>query len=205
VGSQPAVTNPLRVLVVDDNRDQADTTALLVRCWGFEVQVAYDGTQALEATCAYRPHVLLVDIGMPAMDGYSLARGLRGAGLTEAVLVAVTGYADEAHRRQGQEAGFDHYLVKPVEPGELQSLLALVRKARDLGQAGSDLLRATDAAGLRGADIQQLGQVRGLEDPVDLRPGVVEPQFAADCSHLPVQGDELGQPDAGHKPHLAQV
>src|SRR6516164_2779751 len=114
----------LLVLVVDDNTDAADSLGLLVRMWGHDVRVAYDGAGILETAAAYRPDAILLDIGLPRVDGYCLARQIRQQpDLQGILLVAVTGYADEEHRALSQEAGFDHYLVKPVEPDELQNLL----------------------------------------------------------------------------------
>jgi CheY-like chemotaxis protein len=118
---------PLRtlcVLVVDDCRDATNSLSMLVRLWGHEVRVAYSGRAALALAVADRPDVLLLDIAMPGMDGCELARRIRlHPSLDDSVLVAVTGYADEAHRRLGRAAGFDRYLVKPVEPAAMEELL----------------------------------------------------------------------------------
>jgi PAS domain S-box-containing protein len=115
----------LRVLVVDDNADQADSAALLLRVSGHEVRVAYSGPTALEVAVDYRPDLVLMDIGLPGMDGYEVARRLRQQpGLQETVLVAVTGYGQESDRQRSQEAGFDHHLVKPVDMQALEAVLA---------------------------------------------------------------------------------
>jgi signal transduction histidine kinase len=114
-----------RVLVVDDNADAADSLALLLRVDGHEVRVAYDGPAALQEAAAFRPEVVLLDIGLPRMDGYEVARRLRGqAELKEALLVAVTGYGQDEDRRRAEEAGFDAHLVKPTDPAVLHELLA---------------------------------------------------------------------------------
>jgi two-component system CheB/CheR fusion protein len=114
----------LRLLVVDDNSDAADTLGLLLGLWGHEVRVARNGPEALEAAPAFCPDVALVDIGLPGMDGYTLAGHLRQHPvLAEVVLIAVTGLADQAHRRRSKEEGFYLHLVKPVEPEELQTIL----------------------------------------------------------------------------------
>lgn len=115
----------LRVLVVDDNVDAADSIAMLIGIGGHRVQVAYDGPAALEMVPSFRPQVVLLDIGMPGMDGYQVARRLRQdpAG-REAMLVAMTGWGQEEDRRQSKEAGFDRHLVKPAEPAVLEELLA---------------------------------------------------------------------------------
>jgi DNA-binding response OmpR family regulator len=123
-------------LVADDNRDAADTLAHLVRLWGHDTRVAYDGTSALDLTLRYRPEVALLDVAMPGCNGNRLAVQLRARpGLRGALLMAVSGFPDEAHRRRSLEAGFDRYLVKPVEPGCLEELLTLRLEARRLRAA----------------------------------------------------------------------
>jgi two-component system CheB/CheR fusion protein len=114
-----------RVLVVDDNVDAADSIALLLRLGGHEVRVAHDGPTALLIARAFRPQVVFLDIGMPGMDGYEVARRLRREpGPQPALLVALTGWGHDEDRRRSQEAGFDHHLVKPVDPAALVQLLA---------------------------------------------------------------------------------
>ena len=114
-----------RVLVVDDNADAAESIGVLLQLWGHEVRLAHSGEEALQAVSDFHPHVVLLDIGLPVMDGYEVARRLRRElGGEEAVVVALTGYGQESDRRQAQEAGFDHHLTKPVEPEALQELLA---------------------------------------------------------------------------------
>ena len=114
----------LLVLVVDDSRDCAESLALLVRLWGHEAVVAYDGPAALEAARSRTPDVVLLDIAMPKMDGYELARRLRQvAGLEEALFVAVSGHGNEADVRRCQEAGIDCHFLKPVDPAELEKAL----------------------------------------------------------------------------------
>ena len=114
-----------RVLVVDDNQDSSETLALLLRLQGHEVEVANDGPAALAKAAAFRPMLILLDIGMPGMDGYEVARRLRQTpGLENTVLTAVTGWGQEEDRRRTAEAGFDHHLVKPVEPQTLGKLVA---------------------------------------------------------------------------------
>jgi CheY-like chemotaxis protein len=121
----PATERALRVLLVDDNVDAAESLAMLLRLWGHEGTVANDAPAALRAAEAQSPEVALLDIGLPGMDGYELARRLRSQpGLGRAVLVALTGWGQEEDRRRSQEAGFDHHLVKPVDLSALQELLA---------------------------------------------------------------------------------
>jgi DNA-binding response OmpR family regulator len=129
-------TVPLRVLVADNDRDAADSLAQLVRLWGHDALVAYGGDAALEAAVAFRPEVAMLDVAMPGHDGNRLARQLRGRpGLRNALVVAVTGFADEVHRRVSLEAGFDRYLAKPVDPACLEALLELRCQARRLRRA----------------------------------------------------------------------
>jgi len=124
-----------RLLVVDDNRDAADSLALLLRLQGHEVHVAHDGPAALEALNGYRPEMVFLDIGMPGMDGYEVARRVRQMpGLEDVVLVALTGWGQKEDRRRTAEAGFDHHLVKPPEPQTLESLLTGLKRP-DVRQA----------------------------------------------------------------------
>src|SRR5262245_35005774 len=103
--------NRLHVLVVDDNRDAADSLCLLLRLWGYDCRVAYDGAAGLRAACDYQPDCWLLDIAMPGLDGYTLARRVRAQpSLVRAKLVALTAYSDETHVRRSQEAGFDLHL-----------------------------------------------------------------------------------------------
>jgi CheY-like chemotaxis protein len=113
-----------RVLIVEDNVDAAETLAELLDLWGYQVRVVHDGPMALEVAATYRPEIILLDIGLPEMDGYEVARRLRAAErLTGALLVALTGYGQEEHRREAIEAGFSRHLTKPVDPLRLQQLL----------------------------------------------------------------------------------
>ena len=126
-----AEPDPLRVLVVDDNRDAAESLAILMELWGNDVHRAFDGTQALEVSATHRPDVIFLDIGLPGMDGYEVAARLRELPATaRCVLVAVTGYGQEEDRRRSRRAGFDQHLVKPVAPEILQSLLRSLQSAR---------------------------------------------------------------------------
>jgi len=114
-----------RVLVVDDNQDSAETIAMLVELWGHQARIVHSGPAALEEAPGWRPEVVLLDIGLPGIDGYEVARRLRQEpAMAGALLVAMTGYGQERDRRMSSEAGFDHHLVKPVDPAVLQSLLA---------------------------------------------------------------------------------
>jgi signal transduction histidine kinase/ActR/RegA family two-component response regulator len=122
---QPSEGRALRVLVVDDNVDAAQSLAVLLNLWGHEVCTAHDGTTALQAAQTWRPEVVLLDIGLPGMDGHEVARRLRDLlGPDRPLLIALTGHAREDDRRRSQDAGFDRHLVKPVDPEILEVLLA---------------------------------------------------------------------------------
>ena len=115
----------LRILVVDDNKDAAESMAILLELWGHETLRAHDGAKALELGARYHADVIFLDIGLPGMDGYEVASRLREMPETAgAVLIAVTGYGQEEDRRRSRRAGFDRHLVKPVAPESLQRLLA---------------------------------------------------------------------------------
>lgn len=115
----------VRVLLVEDNSDAADSLAMLLELLGHHVRVAHDGVVALEVAPANVPDVMLVDIGLPGIDGYEVARRVRQhPELKHVVLVALTGYGREEDRRRALAAGFDYHLVKPVDPDLLQGLVA---------------------------------------------------------------------------------
>jgi CheY-like chemotaxis protein len=114
-----------RILVVDDMRDSADSLTMLLRLAGHEVVTAYDGEAGLDMARRWQPDVVLLDIGLPRLDGYEVARQLRrDTGLRKALVVAMTGYGKDEDRRRSQEAGFNAHLVKPVDLDELARLIA---------------------------------------------------------------------------------
>jgi CheY-like chemotaxis protein len=113
----------LRVLVVDDNVDAAETLADLFRALGHEVRTCHDGPSVRGVVASYRPHLMLLDIGLPEMDGYEVARQLRQEGLDPGLLVALTGYGQEGDRQRALEAGFAQHLIKPVSFATLRQLL----------------------------------------------------------------------------------
>jgi two-component system CheB/CheR fusion protein len=124
VSARPA-GRALRVVVVDDNVDAAESLALLLRCKGHEAFVAHEGRTALDLARSCKPDVILLDIGLPGLDGLEVCRRLRReAGLQQALLVAVSGYGKEEDRHHSQEAGFNAHLVKPVDLDQLDELLA---------------------------------------------------------------------------------
>lgn len=120
---------PLEVLVVDDNRDCADSTLELLGLWGHDGRAVYSGADALVAVERFRPDVFLLDIGLPRMSGYELARCLRPRFPT-ALLVAITGHAHGGYRKLCREAGFDLYLTKPVTLPDLQAVLRHEQRKR---------------------------------------------------------------------------
>jgi two-component system CheB/CheR fusion protein len=126
----PAVTGdaptvPRRILLADDNPDALESLALVLRLRGHEVFSAANGALALETAVRHMPEVALLDIGMPLLDGYEVARRIRAQEWGKAVtLVALTGWGQESDRRRSQEAGFDTHLVKPLDLDKLSALLA---------------------------------------------------------------------------------
>jgi signal transduction histidine kinase/CheY-like chemotaxis protein len=121
----PPTRPSLRVLVVDDNVDTVTTLAMLVQESGHEVRTAYDGSAVLEVALDYQPNVVLLDIGLPGLNGFEVGKQLRQQpALQNAVLVALTGYGRESDRQRSQEAGFDHHLVKPGDFGKVLQILA---------------------------------------------------------------------------------
>ena len=121
----PLPSPELRILIADDNRDSAESMRELLLLRGNEVAVAYDGEEALERAVAFSPDVVLLDIGMPKMNGYDVARQLRATSYgRDVMLIAMTGWGHEDDRLRSRTAGFDHHLVKPVDFVQLQKLLA---------------------------------------------------------------------------------
>ncbi|WP_437679291.1 hybrid sensor histidine kinase/response regulator [Sorangium sp. So ce131] len=121
---QPAPAASKRILVVDDNPDVAESLVMLLQSMGHQVRMVMSGPEALESAPAFRPEVVLLDIGLPGMDGYAVAREMRRRpGVEGALLVALSGYGQEEDRRLSYAAGFDHHLVKPVSRAELELLI----------------------------------------------------------------------------------
>jgi CheY-like chemotaxis protein len=122
---QPVATAPRRILVVDDDRDSVDTLAILLKVIGHEVHIARDGLEAIKVAATCQPHVILLDIGLPRLNGYEAARRIREQQRPRGVtLVALTGWGQEEDRRRSEEAGFDAHLIKPVDFVALTKLLA---------------------------------------------------------------------------------
>ena len=122
----PAAMTPLRILIVDDNRDSADMLAILLTSSGHETHLAHDGLAAVELAGRLQPDVILLDIGLPELNGYEAGRRIRRQqkDATRPLLVALTGWGQDEDRRKSEEAGFDAHLVKPVDDGVLRRLLA---------------------------------------------------------------------------------
>jgi CheY-like chemotaxis protein len=143
--------NRPRALVVDDVADTADSMAMLLGLWGYRTKVCYGGVAALEAARSYRPQVVLLDVGMPGTDGFQVALGLRAMpGLECTVVLGISGHTGAACRDLGVAAGFDQYLIKPVDPVYLQGLLA---RAVPLGRWSGSIVRLRE--GLGGSSLQE--------------------------------------------------
>jgi CheY-like chemotaxis protein len=123
----------LRILVVDDNRDSADSLSMILKARNNETRTAYDGEEALSIALEFEPDVVLLDIGLPQLDGYDTCRGLRSQpGGDRMVIFAQTGWGQVEDRRRTQEAGFDHHLVKPIELPGLFMILSEVERSKRL-------------------------------------------------------------------------
>jgi PAS domain S-box-containing protein len=128
-------TESRRVLVVEDDHDSAQSLAMLLKLWGHRVEVALDGTRALDSARSFGPEIVLLDIGIPGMDGYEVAGRLRSEHGADLKLVALTGYGREDDRKRAHDAGFDWHLTKPLEPPRLREMLARLDFGSD-GDAG---------------------------------------------------------------------
>ena len=113
-----------RVLVVEDSPDMLTSWLLLLELWGHEACSVADGYEAVEMARSFRPDIVLLDIGLPGLDGWEVARRIRQQAGQPPLMIAVTGYGRDADRRRSREVGIDHHLVKPVDPETLEALLA---------------------------------------------------------------------------------
>jgi signal transduction histidine kinase/CheY-like chemotaxis protein len=140
---QPIPPLDMRVLIVDDNRDAAHSTAVLLRSAGCSVDLAYDGEEAVRVVPTVRPDVVLLDLGLPKLDGYQVAERIRAdRSNVKSLIIALSGYGQDEHRLRSKLAGFDYHLVKPIEPTALTGLLASLwscRKPDSPGEAGFSL------------------------------------------------------------------
>ena len=124
-------TSGVRILVVDDNRDAADSLARLLKVMGNSVHTAHDGQEAVAAAREFRPHVVLCDIGLPKLNGYEACRLMKQQTWDEKmILIAVTGWGQDDDKRKAREAGFDHHMLKPVDPQVLINMLAGLNRAK---------------------------------------------------------------------------
>ena len=122
---QKASSAGRRILIVDDNAEAVKTTQMLLELWGHEIQTALDGPSGIKAAQIFKPEVIILDIGLPGMNGYEVAKCLRQLPGTEKVLlIALSGYGQEEDLRKSKEAGFDHHLVKPADMDQLQALIS---------------------------------------------------------------------------------
>jgi CheY-like chemotaxis protein len=127
--SSTTTGHKLRILVADDNEDAAQSLATLLEAVGHEVATAYDGLDAVESAAALRPDVVVLDIGMPTLDGYEAARRIRaGLGGSGMLLIALTGWGQPGDQRQAAAAGFNLHLTKPVDPTKIVAMLAEHRR-----------------------------------------------------------------------------
>jgi len=133
--SEPTKPAGLKVVIVDDIHDVTDSLRQLMELWGHDVRVAYDGPGALRATEEHKPDCVFLDIGLPGLDGYRVARRIRSRPeLARAKLIALSAYADEVHARRAAEAGFDFRLTKPASPTDIERLLLMLQKIMELAE-----------------------------------------------------------------------
>lgn len=116
-------TTALRVLVVDDNEDGRESLGLFLRLRGHDVRVAADGIEAVEAALEFRPDMILLDLGLPRLDGYEAARRIREQNPDPPLIVALTGWGQDEYRQKSKEVGIDHHLVKPLDFRRLEQIL----------------------------------------------------------------------------------
>ena len=121
---QAAQAEKTRILIVDDNKDLAGSLARLLRILGHDVEVVFDGRKGIETARTYRPRVVLLDIGLPNLDGYHVARTLRQEGFNDTMIIALSGYGQEEDLKRSREAGMDHHLTKPVDVKTISQLIS---------------------------------------------------------------------------------
>jgi CheY-like chemotaxis protein len=121
-----------RVLIVDDNIDTATSLTMIIESWGFAAVVAHDGAAGLRLAREFQPHAVLLDIGLPVLDGFEVARQLRSLDeFAQTLIVASSGYNQEKDLERATAVGIDHYLIKPFDPAKLEQLLMACRSAAE--------------------------------------------------------------------------
>lgn len=172
--AKPLQAGRRRVLIVDDNVDHAESVATLLRLEGHEVHTAYGGLEALDAVAAVYPEVVLLDIGMPGMNGYETARRIRGrSDGADMKLIALSGWGQPRDRELSEQAGFDHHLVKPVEPAVLQRTIAEEGRNRKSSERRLRVLLVDDNADLR-VSLASILQLAGCDMEIRTAPDGVE-------------------------------
>jgi two-component system, OmpR family, response regulator len=160
-------TSKVRVLVVDDNRDAADSLCRWLRARGYDVRTAYDGQSALDEAMTFEPACVFLDLGLPVLDGFDVARQIRQHPvLNAAKLVALTAYSHEEHGKRVRSTGFDHHLVKPASPADIERILEMLNqvvklasRTEQLAQRNIKLARETkNLLGETQKDIQDVKQ-----------------------------------------------
>jgi len=122
---EPSMDTSLRILIVDDNRDSVTTLSMLLRRLGHQTFTAFDGEEAIAAARKFKPEVVLLDIGLPKLNGYEVCRWIRAQSENEkVVIIAQTGWGQEETRKKTSDAGFDYHMVKPLDPNTLRKILA---------------------------------------------------------------------------------
>jgi CheY-like chemotaxis protein len=145
---------------------------MLLRLWGYDCRVAYDGAAGLRAACDYQPDCLLLDIAMPGLDGFGLARAVRAQpGLERAKLVALTAFSDEAHVQRSQKAGFHLHLVKPTDPLEIKRQMDMLSKVVELAGKTEEMARQNVAQASETKEL--IREVKDVELIVYARPTLI--------------------------------
>ena len=162
----PTTENSLRVLVVDDDRDGADALGLLLEELGNQVHVTYSGTQAIDVAAVFRPHLMLIDLAMPDMDGCRLVTSFRQMpDFVQTKIVAVTGHADQGHKTLALKAGFDTVLFKPLALTEIRAILATIgHVVSPAGQAPDLARKPTHLGAVRRLSIREARRIRNKRE-----------------------------------------
>lgn len=192
---------PLRVLIVDDNRDAADSLASLLGLYQYEVQVAYGGAAGLRIAREFVPDCLISDIGMPGLDGYALARQVRADSLLAGTkLIALSAYSDDEHIRRTAEAGFDYRLTKAVSIVQLLEVLRMVEEIKKLAAKTQELAEQNvDLAGQTKELLQEVKEdIKEVKEDVrELKKEVKELKAELKDGDSPSDGTTPDQPPTG--------